>query len=109
MGDRLFGSTNAQPNAHGDADQFSNLEEYIAGTDPTNPASFFAATNWLDGSFILEWPSVSAREYKVLWAESLTNEFTQLGPVIDHPQNSYTDTLHSAESGGFYKVEVQLK
>ena len=105
-----FGSTNAQSNAHGDSDLFTNLEEYIAGTDPTNGASFFAVTNGLAGSsFVVEWPSVSAREYAVFWAESLTNVFLQQGDMIDHPQNSYTDTAHSVESSGFYKVEVQLK
>ena len=105
-----FTDLTAEPNLHGDSDPFTNLEEYIAGTDPTNSASFFAVTNGLaDGSFVVEWPSVSAREYAVFWAESLTNGFVRQGDMIDHPQNSYTDTAHSAESSGFYKVEVQLK
>ena len=105
-----FGSTNAHPNAYGDSDQFTNIEEYIAGTDPTNTASFFVVTNGISGgNFVVEWPSVAAREYKVLWAESLTNSFMPQGLPIDHPQNSYTDTAHNAESSGFYKVEVQLK
>jgi len=43
------------------------------------------------------------------WEEGLTNGFEPLGPIIDHPQYSYTDTAHNAESSGFYKVEVQLK
>jgi len=107
---QYFGSTNAQPGAYGDSDIQNNLEEYIAGTDPTDETSFFAITNWSAGSFVVEWwPSVAGREYKVLWAESLTNSFQQIGPMIDPPQNSYTDTAHSAESSGFYKVEVQLK
>lgn len=104
-----FGSTNAQPAGHGDSDLQNNLNEYIAGTDPTNPASFFGVTNYSTGSFIVEWPSVEGREYRVLWAQSLSNGFQQIGPVMEHPQNSYTDTLHSADSSGFYKVEVQLK
>jgi len=87
-----------------------NLEEYISGTDPTNGASFFAVTNGLaGGSFVVEWLSVPAREYAVLWAESLTNSFVPQDPVIEHPQNSYTDTAHNVDSSGFYKVEVQLK
>lgn len=108
--DYFVAGTNTLPNANSDLDQFTNLEEYIAGTDPTNAASFFAVTNNLSGGcFVVQWSSVSAREYKVLWAESLTNSFTQQGLLIDHPQNSYTDTTHNAESSGFYKVEVQLK
>jgi hypothetical protein len=104
-----FGSTNALPNAHGDADGQSNLQEYIAGTDPTNSAAFFAITNWSPSSFIMEWPSVSNREYRVFWTDNLTNAFNQHGLVIDYPQDSYTDTTHSAENAGFYKVEVRLK
>lgn len=106
---QYFGGTNVLPNAHGDTDQFTNLEEYISGTDPTNSDSFFAVTHWLTGSFVVQWPSVADREYAVLWAESLTNDFVQQGLMIDHPQNSYTDTIHTAESSGFYKVKVQLK
>ncbi len=87
-----------------------NLEEYISGTDPTNGASFFAVTNGLAGGSFVEWASVALREYKVLWAKSLTNSFVPQNPVIEHPQNSYTDTAHNADSsGGFYKIEVQLQ
>jgi Mlc titration factor MtfA (ptsG expression regulator) len=97
------------PNGNADSDFQSNIEEYIAGTDPTNPASFFAVTSGQGSGFIVQWPSVSARTYQVLWAQSLTNGFQQQGPMIDYPQNSYTDTVHNAEVHGFYKVRVQLK
>ena len=66
-------------------------------------------TNYSAGSFVVGWPAAAGREYRVYWAQSLTNGFTQIGPVIDYPQNSYTDTAHNAESTGFYKVDVQLK
>lgn len=26
-----------------------------------------------------------------------------------HPQNSYTDTVHNAEAGGFYNLKVELE
>ncbi|VGO21418.1 hypothetical protein [Pontiella sulfatireligans] len=42
------------------------------------------------------------------WTDSLTNSFTELPPVVNYPQNSYTDSLHNAETAGFYKVEVEL-
>lgn len=106
---QFFGDLDEFANADWDNDPFSNLEEYITGTDPTNPASFFAMTNRFAGGIVVEWLSVTNREYKVLWAENLTNSFVQLGPTFDYPQNSYTDTNHTAESRGFYKVEVQLK
>lgn len=106
---QYFGDLTPLPNGQSDTDPFTNLEEYIAGTDPTNPASFFAVTNRAAGSVVLEWTSVAARDYTVRWAESLTNDFMQQGPTIQYPQNSYTDTLHNAASSGFYKVDVQLK
>jgi hypothetical protein len=106
---QYFGDLTATPNGQSDSDSYSDFEEYIAGTDPTNAASFFTMTSWETGSFVVQWPSVESREYKVLWAENLTNSFQQLGPMINHPQNSYTDTTHNAEASGFYKVEVQLK
>ena len=106
---RYLGGTNAQPNAHGDADEQDNLSEFIAGTDPTNSQSFFAITNWAAESAVLKWPSVQGRQYRVLWTENLTNGFDYIDPsVIDYPQNSYTDTLHSAGPCGFYRVEVSL-
>lgn len=105
-----LGGTNAQPAAHADADMQNNIEEYIAGTDPTNSASFFAVTHQMAGDFfVVEWPSFAGREYKVLWSGHLPDGFIQQGPMIAGPQSSYTDMVHSAESSGFYKVEVQLK
>jgi hypothetical protein len=105
-----FGSTNALPDDFsGDEDMFSNLQEFIAGTDPTNSDSFFAITNWSPGSFVVEWPAFSNRQYRVYRADSMTNLFNPISPVILYPQNSYTDTAHSAEDSGFYKVEVQVQ
>jgi hypothetical protein len=93
-----------------DHDGQDNLSEYISGMNPTNPASYFAITNhYPSSSFVLEWTSVTGRWYDVWWSASLTNAFLPLGDFIEHPQNSYTDTLHNAESKGFYKVKVQLK
>ena len=40
-------------------------------------------------------------------ADSLTNSFSPVGPVMTHPQNSYTDAVPGSAS--FYKVEVQLQ
>lgn len=90
-----------------DGDGMLDYEEEIAGTNPTNPASYFAVTNWSAGSFIIEWPAFSNREYRVYHTESLTNGFQQVGAVIYYPQNSYTDS--ASRVSGFYKVEVQLQ
>ncbi|MEE9369726.1 MAG: PPC domain-containing protein [Pontiella sp.] len=104
-----FGSTNALPEAHGDADLFSNMDEFIAGTDPTNSASYFSVNSTVAGNFIVEWSSVAGREYEVIWVEHLTNSFQSLESGIEHPQSSYTDTVHTTETEGFYKVKVKLQ
>ncbi|VGO14174.1 Chondroitin sulfate ABC endolyase [Pontiella desulfatans] len=102
------GATNATASADDDGDGFDNLAEFIAGTNPTNEASFFAASSThLPSGFVVEWSAVSNREYGVWHSVSLTNAFTNLAAGILFPQNSYTDTLHAGESEGFYQVDVR--
>lgn len=90
------------------------MGEFIAGTDPTNGASFFAAENAMaevDGTncFIVEWVSIPDRYYSVLWSTNLISGFQLLESNISYPLNSYTDLLHNIESAGFYKVDVKIK
>jgi uncharacterized protein YjbI with pentapeptide repeats len=95
--------------ASSDSDAFSNEEEYIAGTDPTDATSYFCVTNCCseaDG-FLVEWVSVSGRVYSVSYASSLTNAFQTLESDIAYPQSSYTDTHVMTQ--GFYRVEVELE
>ncbi|MBT8043080.1 MAG: hypothetical protein KJN98_07905 [Pontiella sp.] len=103
-----FGNINAMPEAHGDSDSLNNRDEYIAGTDPVAPDSFFSITNFAVSDRVLQWPSVSDREYTIYWTDSLTNSFQPMGPVIEFPQNSSTDTMHTAEDTSFYKMEVRI-
>ena len=56
-----------------DNDGFQTLEEYIAGTDPTNSASFFQIGIAADG---IQIPSVSNRLYTVEGCSSLTGGTT---------------------------------
>ncbi len=101
--------TNAQPHAHGDSDMFDNLQEFIAGTDPTNGASYFQVTNWSADAARLEWTSVSSRLYTVWWSTNLLSGFQPLEPAVTYPGNSFTDTVHSANAAGYYKVKVELQ
>ena len=103
------------PNSYGatnnfDQDAHDNLTEYITGSNPTDSNSVHRlAIVPSTAGFVFEWPSVADRWYEILWTPSLTNSFQSLEDFIDLPQNSYTDTTHSADSAGFYKVEVRVK
>lgn len=95
-----------------DGDEQNNLQEYIAGTDPTDADSYFAITNqfFVMDDLVVEWSSVSGRVYNISWTTNLLDGFQLLNPVeLEYPINSYTDTVHSVESKSFYKIDVRLK
>ncbi len=80
------------------------LEAYIAGLNPTNANSTFML-----GGFgnILQWSNVSERIYTVYWTSNLLSGFGE--PWRSNLTGGvFTDTLHEAESEGFYKLEVEL-
>jgi hypothetical protein len=93
-----------------DGDGQSNREEFIAGTDPVSPSSFFqvAPANELTNGSVISWESVTGRVYSVWWKNCLGKSFQPLETGISYPQNSYTDMVHSAEGCGFYKIDVEL-
>lgn len=102
------GITNCVPDAGNDSDPFSNLEEYIAGTDPTDTASYFHITNCTATAdrFLVEWNAVSGRTYSIWQAPSLTNDFVLLTNSIAWPQSSCTFIPDG--TNGFYRVQVEL-
>jgi hypothetical protein len=100
------------PGADTDRDGQSDEEELIAGSDPGNSNTYFHVQNVQHeaSGFVISWePCVTGRWYEVLWISELTDSPLSLAGSIEYPQNSYTDTTHSAEDSGFYKVRVELK
>lgn len=90
-----FGSTTgATATVDTDGDGFINLDEYIAGTIPTNGTSFFEFSNLTpSGSIrVLEFATVTGRLYQVLYT---TNLITQ----------TWTDRTNGIiGTGGFYTL-----
>ncbi|HKL22945.1 MAG TPA: hypothetical protein VJ904_14150, partial [Tichowtungia sp.] len=95
-----------------DGDGLNNQSEYIAGTNPADKESRFKV-NFVQtadkNGFVLTWNSVTGRVYSVYWKRGLSEGFQPLETGIRYPQNSYTDSVHQAESCGFYKVGVELQ
>ena len=75
--------------ADGDDDGFTNLDEFLAGTDPTNAASHLAFSSLATASdgegnhFVLSFPSVEDRSYRIQWSETLeAGSWTDLGAPV---------------------------
>lgn len=99
-------ATSGDPDADPDLDTFSNLEEYIAGTNPNLSSSYLsvsALTRVLSGT-VISWESKSDRTYAVEYLESMTNLPSVLQSGIVLPQNSYTDSVD--RTTGFYRIKV---
>ena len=106
----LFTAPQAGPGADPDGDGFNNLAEYIAGTNPTNPASLLQIQSVAQngsGSTIT-WQSVAGKKYQVFSRTDFSGATWQTvgSPVTANGTNQlFLDT--SAKSGfRFYRVQV---
>lgn len=100
---------NADPNGDADGDGHNNREERISGMDPRSGSSVFAASNFVSsatGERIIQWPHVADRYYSVYWKEDLQSESGWIPVEVNLQSGIFTDTVHGAESHGFYKLEV---
>lgn len=109
-----FGHTGVDPNADPDHDGASNYQEYLAGTDPTNPDSVLRIT---DGMFssggtdaTLVWNSVPTRFYyieKTLSLNPMNWTDSGLGLISPDPGTSTTDSFTDTNAPNrFYRVEA---
>ena len=105
-----YGITNSNPQAMAANGINTVLEAYIAGLNPTNPASVLLISDFRPptAASILQWQSASGRVYSVYWTTNLMNSFQPLETNVVWPQNSWTDTVHDAQAEGFYQIKVQL-
>jgi hypothetical protein len=104
----LYGLNKNDPNdAHLDldGDGMTNLEEYLAGTDPTSSASVLAITAVEDvpGGILLRWNSVAGRHYRVQVSEDLEN-WSHLGDVVTATGSAAEKTHYTSDLRWFYRV-----
>jgi hypothetical protein len=110
-----FGTINIDPNADPDGDGQSNLQEYLAGTNPTNGTDYLhiTAESFASGgtSATLTWSSVPTRFYYIQKTPALNPPPTWFdsGLSLISPSAGSTTTRSFADTNApmrFYRVEA---
>jgi hypothetical protein len=96
-------------NADPDGDGLSNLQEFMAGTDPTSSTSIMRITSITRAGNVntITWDSVNGKTYHLQSTDTLTGPFIDVGgPDItaSGPSTFTTDT--TAVVGRFYRVHL---
>ncbi len=102
------------PDADADGDGLCNYGEYIAGTDPADPASTFSIRDLLNGAseapdtITLRWPSAEGRVYSILHTPNLSTPFATLIGDIPATPPSNSHAIPRSATRGFFKIGVSL-
>lgn len=94
-----------------DRDGLSDYHEWIAGTDPTDPASLLSAELAVmpGGQLRITWSSVPGKSYQVTSCPTLTGEWTAVAPELTAVgSESLLELPLPTEDTLFYRVEVNL-
>ena len=98
---RYFASnTNALPQSLA-ANQFSNLQSYWLGLDPTNPNSTFraqASIQAVTGYPQISWSSVGGKKYSVEYANALTTFGGSFIPALTVTETNVPAGVESTET-----------
>jgi hypothetical protein len=108
-------SPDARPDADPDHDGMNNLQEYLAGTDPTDPNSMFklsTVTQIAPGVLQLQWFSATNRLYTLLESSDISASIPAFNPLASNilatpPVNSYLVTNSPPQAAHFYRLQVQ--
>jgi hypothetical protein len=103
-----FATTNVNPNADPDGDHQSNLQEYLAGTDPNNAASVLKITaiSRSPGNTVLDWNSVSSRFYAIQTNSSLGSGTFSNFVSQNLPGWNHSSFLDAASTNRFYRIRA---
>jgi subtilisin family serine protease len=103
--------TGTNPNADPDADGATNLAEWLAGTNPTNPQSVLrlaAVKN--SGGLTVSWPSVAGRYYRLRSGPDASAGFPDLvltDIVATPPFNTVSNLPVSNDSARYFRLEIE--
>jgi hypothetical protein len=110
---QYFSSVNdpqAAPNADPDGDGFTNLQEYVAGTDPTDPASYLKidSATTAGGIASIHFTAVAGKTYTVLYRTNLlTGTWLKLADVPAQGSTgpvTVNDPAFSGSNSRYYRL-----
>jgi hypothetical protein len=111
---QYFGNLNQNGAGDFDGDGVSNLREYRAGTNPTDPNSLFELVEIspVSNGVAIQWTSQPNRRYRVRRSDSLLKppaEYVVVGSQLaaTPPFNLFIDTLASGSAQFFYLIEIE--
>lgn len=109
---QFFGSSTspqAVPEADPDGDGFSNLQEYLAGTDPTNPNSYLKVDSIQvnQTQVLIEFKAMAGKSYSILYNSDLGSHWTKLMDVPAQITNRIVNVSDASNVSGvrrFYRL-----
>jgi endonuclease/exonuclease/phosphatase family metal-dependent hydrolase len=108
-----FGAiTNVDETTDWDGDRFLDINEYKAGTQPTNASSLLDVGDaFKDGSgdYVITWSSVSGKQYQMLRGTNLNRAFSCIASNLAAvpPENTYTDAAPPSVDTLLYRIQLQ--
>ena len=108
---RSFGRLGVNPNADPDGDGMPNLDEMLAGTNPTDARSRFSFQSVspdAGGGIRVVWSTEPGRNYQLWRSQNLLTGFEVIGPIqpATPPANTYIDSTATGAGPYFYRAKL---
>lgn len=109
---QYFGTLTYTSSDDPDGDGFSNFDEFIAGSDPTDQNSFLSLSYFISNQNLnemtLSWVSVEDRIYNIYYTDNLKfSPFVDISGDLSYPIQNYLDSRIKTNNFHFYKLEVR--